>query len=119
MPFKVKIFITSIFVLFFTNTSYANTIGWNNYCTYPITTAVEKEICASPYLSDLERKVNRQYDRLLIKARSNRLKDRLSAQQISWIGQRNSCESSTGNIAACLGSIYRIRLSQLHLNRPY
>ncbi len=72
---------------------------------------VERLICDSPKLSELDDQLGKAWNRHL---RNNEFKDQFRKTQKRWIEQRNQCEDED-----CLVQAYQARLGQMASDREY
>lgn len=82
-------------------------------------TQVEKQICSSPALAAMDRKVAERYKALQNEGRSEALRNGIVADQRAWLKDRNACGTSGGpdTIEACLRDAYQQRGLQLDVHR--
>ena len=83
----------------------ANAASFNCFAAKTHTEAV---ICDNPRLSQLDTQMAVSYYSLLNSTRGFQRR-RVQAQQIRWLGQRNTCNASI----SCLFNVYNYRIGQL------
>ncbi len=82
-------------------------------------TEIEKHICDSAELAELDRMVARRYEALGKDIRSKPLSNGIVADQRAWLGEREACGQRAGadKRETCLRDAYRHRADQLDFHR--